>query len=81
MKNYKDSDYALNKFSKGIVYRFADRIAEITLKDYLAENTYKTLKDFIEFKALSDLYQEELHCWFVFYGYVYLFCADATLIA
>lgn len=38
MKNYKDSDYALNKFSEGIVYRFADRIVEITLEDYLAEN-------------------------------------------
>ena len=38
MKNYKDSDYARNKFSEGIVYRFADRIVEITLKDYLAEN-------------------------------------------
>ena len=33
MKNYKDSDYALNKFSEGIVYRFADRIAEITLEE------------------------------------------------
>lgn len=33
LKNYKDSDYALNKFSEGIVYRFADRIVEITLED------------------------------------------------
>ncbi len=35
MKNYKDSDYAINKSSEGIVYRFADRIVEIILKDYL----------------------------------------------
>jgi len=33
LKNYKDSDYALNKFSEGIVYRFADRIVEITLEE------------------------------------------------
>lgn len=54
MKNYKDSDYALNKFSEGIVYRFADRIIEITLEDYLAENPGKTEQDFLELKALSD---------------------------
>ena len=30
MKNYKDCDYASNKFSDGFVYRFADRIVEIT---------------------------------------------------
>ncbi|MDR2023853.1 MAG: sigma-70 region 4 domain-containing protein [Hungatella sp.] len=54
MRNYKDSDYALNKFSKGIVYRFADRIIEITLEDYLAENPDKTEQDFLELKALSD---------------------------
>ena len=38
MKNYKDSDYALNKFSKGIVYR----------------NPGRTAQDFIELKVLSD---------------------------
>jgi len=31
MKHYKNSDYALNKFSEGIVYRFADDIVEVTL--------------------------------------------------
>ena len=46
MKNYKDSDYALNKFSEGIVYRFADRIVEIAQEDYLAENPGKTAQDF-----------------------------------
>ena len=61
MKNYKDSDYALNKFSEGIVYRFADRIVEITLEDYLAENTDKTAQDFLELKALSDeIYHEQV---------------------
>ncbi len=52
LKNYKDSDYALNKFSEGIVYRFADRIVEITLEDYLAENPGKTAQDFLEPKAI-----------------------------
>lgn len=51
MKNYKNSDYAQNKFSDGIVYRFADRIVEITLKDYLGENPDKTVEDFMELKA------------------------------
>lgn len=54
MKNYKENDYALNKFSQGIVYKFADRIVEITLSDYLAENPEKTEQDFLELKALSD---------------------------
>lgn len=61
MKNYKDSDYALNKFSEGIVYRFADRIVEITLEDYLAENPGKTAEDFLELKALSDeIYHQQV---------------------
>lgn len=61
MKNYKDSDYALNKFSEGIVYRFADRIVEITLEDYLAENPGRTAQDFLELKALSDeIYHQQV---------------------
>lgn len=54
MKKYKNSDYALNKFSQGIVYKFADRIVEITLLDYLAENPSKTEQDFLKLKDLSD---------------------------
>ena len=61
MKNYKESDYALNKFSEGIVYRFADRIVEITLEDYLVENPGKTAEDFMELKALSDeIYHQQV---------------------
>ena len=61
MKNYRDSDYALNKFSEGIVYRFADRIVEITLEDYLEENPGKTAEDFLELKALSDeIYHQQI---------------------
>ena len=54
MRNYKDSDYALNKFSQGIVYKFADGIVEVTLEDYLRDNPDKTEADFMELKALSD---------------------------
>lgn len=63
MKNYKDSDYAINKFSAGIVYRFTDRIIEVTLEDYLVENPGKTELDFRELKALSDemYHQQVIH--------------------
>jgi len=54
MKNYQTSDYAVNKFAAGIVYRFADQTVEITLADYLRENPGKTETDFAELKALSD---------------------------
>jgi len=54
MKNYAQSDYALNKNAKGIIYHFADKIVEVTLADYLRENPDKTAADFEELKALSD---------------------------
>jgi hypothetical protein len=54
MKNYRDSDYAANKFSEGIVYRFADETVVVTLEDYLRENPGKTEADFAALKALSD---------------------------
>ncbi|SFG94105.1 hypothetical protein SAMN05660211_04457, partial [Enterocloster clostridioformis] len=54
MKNYTDSDYALNKYSEGIVYKFADGIVEVTLADYLRDNPGKTEEDFARLKALSD---------------------------
>ena len=54
MRNYKYSDYALNKYSQGIVYKFADGIAEVTKEDYLRDNPDKTEADFAKLKALSD---------------------------
>ena len=54
MKNYKDSDYAVNKNVSGIVYRFADQTVEVTLEDYLRDNPTKTAADFAALKALSD---------------------------
>lgn len=54
LKNYNDSDYALNKFSDGIVYRYGNQIITVTLADYLAENPDKKEQDFRELKAVSD---------------------------
>jgi len=54
MKNYQNSDYALNKYSEGIVYRFADTTVTVTLEIYLAENSDKTPDDFLALKKMSD---------------------------
>ena len=55
MKNYKNSDYSLNKKSDGIVYKFADGSTyTLTLADYLSHNPRKTEADFSALKALSD---------------------------
>lgn len=54
MKNYKDSDYAINKSAKGIVYRFANQMVEVTFEDYLRDNPTKTASDFAALKTLSD---------------------------
>jgi len=60
MKNYNDSDYALNKYSTDIVYRFSDGIMTVTLADYLTENPGKTEADFYVLKELSDaIYQKQ----------------------
>ena len=60
MSRYQDSDYAVNRFSKGIVYRFNDETIEITIEAYLADNPDKTADDFAELKELSDrIYYEQ----------------------
>jgi len=60
MKNYKSNDYAINKYSDGIVYKTANQIIEISLVDYLKANPDKTEQDFRELKALSDeIYLEQ----------------------
>ena len=63
MRNYKDSDYALNKYSEGIVYKFTDVTIEVTLEDYLRDNPDKTEADFMKLKTLSDeiYYQQDRH--------------------
>lgn len=54
------SDYAINKYSPNIVYRFHDEIVEVSLEDYLKENPDKTAQDFTKLKALSDeIYYEQ----------------------
>ena len=52
MKNFDKSDYALNKFSEGIVYKFSDEIRVITKEQYLRENPDKTEEDFLRLKAI-----------------------------
>jgi len=61
MNNYKSSDYAINRYSGGIVYRFADGThAEVTLADFLSVNPDKTEDDFLALKELSDdIYREQ----------------------
>ena len=60
MRDYRKSDYAINKYSPNIVYRFHDEIIEVSLEDYLKENPDKTELDFAELKALSDeIYYEQ----------------------
>ena len=61
MRNYKNSDYALNRYSQGIIYKFADGIVEVTLESFLRDNPDKTEEDFAELKALSDeiYYQQD----------------------
>ena len=60
MPDYRKSDYAINKYSPNIVYRFHDEIIEVSLEDYLKENPDKTEQDFAELKALSDqIYYEQ----------------------
>jgi len=60
MKNYRDSDYAANKYTSGIVYRSVTDTYELTLEDYLRENPGATEADFAELKALSDeIYLEQ----------------------
>jgi len=54
MKDYQNSDYAINKNAEGIVYRFADQTVEVTLEDYLRETYGKTSADFAALKAFSD---------------------------
>lgn len=54
MKSYRESDYALNKYSPNIVYKFSDKTVEVTEEDYLKQNPNKTVEDFAKLKALSD---------------------------
>ena len=60
LTNYRKNDYAANKYSPNIVYRFNDEIIEISLEDYLEENPDRTEQDFLKLKALSDeIYYEQ----------------------
>lgn len=54
MKNYKDSDYAINRYSKGIVYNFADGNNEITLEKFIEAHPELSEADFNTWKQWSN---------------------------
>lgn len=62
MKDYKKSDYALNKNGKGIVYRNADgSTLEITFEKVAEGNPEFTYEDFKKLKQFSDqIYLEQV---------------------
>ena len=54
VKNYRNSDYAINKYNKSIVYRFSNKVVKVSVEDYLKENPNRSEKDFEELKNISD---------------------------
>lgn len=62
MKDYKKSDYALNKNRKGIVYRNADgSTLEITFEKIAEGKPQFTYEDFQKLKQFSDsIYLEQV---------------------
>lgn len=62
MKDYKKSDYALNKNRKGIVYKNADgSTLEITFEKVAEGNPEFTYEDFKKLKQFSDgIYLEQV---------------------
>lgn len=53
-RNYRQSDYAKNKYSGNIVYAGSDETVEITLEQFLRENPKMTAEDFQFWKNWSD---------------------------
>ena len=53
MYDYRKSDYAINKNSPNIVYRFHNEILEITLEDYLKENSTTPIRLSLSRKSLT----------------------------
>ena len=62
MKDFRKSDYALNKNKKGIVYKYGDgSILEITFEKIAEGNPEFTYEDFEKLKAFSDqIYLEQI---------------------
>ena len=53
-RNYRQADYAKNKYSSNIVYAGSDETVEITLEQFLRENPEMTEEDFKYWKNWSD---------------------------
>lgn len=77
-KDYRKSDYGINKYSEGIVYRYADgHSITITFEMIAAVNPTFTQDDFDKIKAFSDdFYHREAKaecnqsCSITAYGYI-----------
>ena len=71
-KNYNKSNYGLNKYSKGIVYKYADdTVTEIRFEDISASDPTFTEAAFKELKELSnEIYHDEAVSDHYYYNYV-----------
>ena len=71
-KNYRGSNYAMNKYSTGIVYKYADEsITEIRFEDISAADPTFTEEAFNELKEISnELYHKEAKSDELYYKYV-----------
>lgn len=54
MPNHQEDQHTLNQKRKGIVYFFADHVAEISLQEFLLSCNELTEKDFEHWKFISD---------------------------
>lgn len=54
MREFQNTDYVRNKYSEGILYKVSDGYIEVTVEQYLKENSDKTEQDFMELKRISD---------------------------
>ena len=71
-KNYRQSNYALNKYSTGIVYKYVDEsVTEIRFEDISATDPTFTEEAFDELKEISnELYHKEAASDELYYKYI-----------
>jgi len=53
-RDYRNSDYARNKYSENIVYVSSEGVVEVTKEEFLRNNPEYTEKDYEFFKEWSD---------------------------
>ena len=47
MRKFQNADYVRNKYSEGILYKVSDGYIEVTVEQYLKENSDKTEQNFM----------------------------------